>query len=254
MVNSRTELKEFLDEKFLFYNQPAFIENDPIIIPHLFSKKEDIEIAGFLAATLAWGQRPQIIAKSLSLISLMENEPSSFILYADERELKRFNHFVYRTFSSVDLLWFTYSLRFILKEYGSLENLFNEGYAKNQSIKEAIIHARNCFRKTDHMLRSEKHFADPANNSAAKRINLFLRWMVRSDEKGVDFGIWKSINAAHLMCPLDVHSGRIARELGLLHRSQNDWKAVEELTASLRQYDPSDPVKYDFALFGYGVR
>jgi uncharacterized protein (TIGR02757 family) len=253
MLKDFEYIRIFLEEKSGFYNSPSFITLDPISVPHRFQKKEDIEIAGFLAATLAWGQRPQIIAKSLSLISLMDNEPSSFILLANEKEFERFRHFVYRTFNSNDLLWFIHALRSVLTEYGTLENIFAEGYRKNQSIKEAIIHARNCFLRTHHLTRSEKHFADPANNSAAKRINLFLRWMVRSDEKGVDFGIWKSINQAHLMCPLDVHSGHVAREMGLLQRKQNDWKAVEELTANLRQYDPYDPVKYDFALFGNGV-
>lgn len=254
MVYTHDELKEFLEEKVLFYNQTSFIANDPICVPHLFTSKEDIEIAGFLAATLAWGQRPQIIAKTLSLIGLMDNEPSAFILNASVREFAKFNQFVYRTFNSTDLLWFIYNLRTIITEYGTLEYIFAEGYKNNHSVKEAIINARNCFLKTDHLVRSEKHFADPAKNSAAKRINLFLRWMVRSDEKAVDFGIWKSINPAHLMCPLDVHSGRVARELGLLHRTQNDWKAVEELTANIRLYDPADPVKYDFALFGSGVK
>jgi len=247
------QLEEFLEQKVHFYNQPSFIENDPVAIPHLFTQKEDIEIAGFLTATLAWGQRVTIIGKSHDLLNRMENAPFAFITNASEKEFGFLSTFVHRTFQGEDCNYFLHALQQIYKNEGGLETAFTAGYLNNQSIKESIHHFRELFFGFEHLHRTRKHVPDPMTGSAAKRINMYLRWMVRNDGNGVDFGIWKNINPAHLMCPLDLHSGRVARQLGLLTRKQDDWQAVEELTANLRTFDASDPVKYDFALFGAGV-
>lgn len=253
MTYSRDELKEYLEEKVIFYNQPTFIAEDPISIPHLFTKKEDIEIAGFLSATLAWGQRVTIINKSRELLKRMENSPFDFVSNASENETGTLSSFVHRTFQGEDCIYFLHALQQIYKNKGGLETAFTTGYLYNQSIKEAIHHFRELFFGFEHLNRTRKHIPDPVTGSAAKRLNMYLRWMVRKDNKGVDFGIWKNINPAHLMCPLDLHSGRVARQLGLLTRKQDDWQAVEELTANLRTFDAADPVKYDFALFGSGI-
>jgi uncharacterized protein (TIGR02757 family) len=247
------QLKEFLEEKALFYNQPSFIENDPIAIPHFFSKKEDIEIAGFLSATLAWGQRVTIIRKARELMVRMDNAPYDFIINASDKEIGSLSTFVHRTFQGEDCIYFLHALQQIYKKGGGLETAFTSGYINNQSVKESIHHFRGLFFGFEHLHRTRKHVPDPITGSAAKRINMYLRWMVRNDGNGVDFGIWKNINPAHLMCPLDLHSGRVARKLGLLTRKQDDWQAVEELTANLRTFDASDPAKYDFALFGSGI-
>lgn len=253
MKYSSSQLYDWLEEKSSFYNTPLFIENDPISIPHRFNKKEDIEISGFLAATLAWGQRVTIIKKSNELLNLMENVPHDFVMNASENELNRLKSFVHRTFQPDDCMYFIYALHEIYCQNSSLEKLFTEGYNKNHSIREAIFHFRERFFSCGHLSRTRKHVPNPMKGAAAKRINMFLRWMVRNDHKGVDFGIWKNISTADLMCPLDVHAGNIARSLGLLQRKQDDWLAVEELTANLSTFDPHDPVKYDFALFGTGV-
>jgi len=247
------QLYEFLEEKASFYNNPEFIEKDPVSIPHLFTKKEDIEIAGFLAATLAWGQRVTIINKSRELMNRMDNMPYKFVLNATEKEIGSMTSFVHRTFQGDDCIYFIHALTRIYKEYGGLETLFLQGYQVNQSIRESISGFREIFFSFDHLHRTRKHIPDPKKGSAAKRINMFLRWMVRNDENGVDFGIWKSIKTSDLLCPLDLHSGNIARKLGLLERKHDDWQAVEELTANLRLFDRADPVKYDFALFGTGI-
>jgi uncharacterized protein (TIGR02757 family) len=247
------DTKEFLETKFIKYCHPYFIQNDPISIPHLFTKKEDIEIAGFLTATLSWGQRVTIINKSRELMMRMDNAPYDYIKAASDKEIGSLLTFVHRTFQGEDCLYFIHALQHIYKFYGGLENVFITGYLPNRSIKESISNFRVLFFSFEHLQRTTKHVPDPMKGSASKRINMFLRWMVRRDSEGVDFGIWKSISPAHLMCPLDLHSGRIARKLGLLHRKYDDWQAAEELTARLRTYDPDDPVKYDFALFGIGV-
>lgn len=249
----QTELKPFLDSYVKKYNTLSFIKSDPISIPHCFSRKEDIEIAGFLSSTIAWGYRPTIVANTERLMNLMDNDPYAFVIHYGKNDTKKLLHFVHRTFNSEDLVFFLSSLRNIYKNHGGLENVFYEGYSYNMSIKESIINFRKIFFESDHFKRSEKHISDPGNNSAAKRINLFLRWMVRRDESGVDFGIWNKIKPSQLMCPLDLHSARTARKLGLLERKQNDWKAVEELTLRLRTLDANDPVKYDYALFGLGI-
>jgi uncharacterized protein (TIGR02757 family) len=251
MNDSKT--KHFLDTMFVRYNQPDFITNDPISIPHLFTKKEDIEIAGFLAATLAWGQRTTIINKSRELMTRLDNSPYEFIIKAGEKEIGKLSTFVHRTFQGEDCMYFMYALQKIYKLEGGLEAVFNSGYMVNRSIKESIGQFRKNFFRYEHLPRTCKHVPDTDKGSAAKRINMYLRWMVRNDSAGVDFGIWKSINTEDLRCPLDLHSGRVARRLGLLDRKYDDWQAVEELTANLRILDPIDPVKYDFALFGTGV-
>jgi len=249
---NKKELKEFLDEKAVFYNQPKFIESDPVQIPHLFTKKEDIEIAGFLVAIISWGNRKSIIANGNRLMDLMGNAPYHFITQYSESDAEKFSGFVHRTFNEVDLDYFVKALQNIYLNHGGLEKVFSD-LAEENSLQPAIHHFKKLFFSLPHPERTEKHISDPFKNSAAKRINMFLRWMVREGKTGVDFGIWKTISPSTLSCPLDVHSGNVARKLGLLKRKQNDAKAVSELDNELRKLDPKDPVKYDFALFGLGV-
>lgn len=246
------DLKDFLDEKVLLYNNFDFIESDPIAIPHQFSSKEDIEIAGFLAATIAWGNRKSIITNANKLMHLFGNAPLDFILSHKDHHLDRLDGFVHRTFNDVDLKTFVKALKNIYQNHNGLESVFAKN-ATSKSLQQSISDFKTLFFEIEHLPRTQKHISDPNKNSAAKRINMFLRWMVRQDSKGVDFGIWKTISPAALSCPLDVHSGNVARKLGLLQRSQNDGKAVAELDQSLRLLDPKDPTKYDFALFGLGV-
>ncbi len=246
-------LKEFLDSKVEKYNCPEFIETDPISIPHKFTLKEDIEIAGFLTATIAWGNRKAILKAANRLMQWMDNKPYDFILNHTEADLKPFEKFVYRTFNGADCVFFLKSLQNIFVKHGDIECVINSGYLPNKSIKEAINYFRELFFSLPHQKRTEKHFANVEKGSAAKRFNMYLRWMVRNDKKGVDFGLWKQIDMAELMMPLDVHSGTIARKLELLQRKSNDWRAVEELTRKLKLFDAHDPVKYDYALFGLGV-
>lgn len=249
---NNTELKEFLDIKVNQYNTLEFIDSDPVQIPHLFSKKEDIEIAGFLAATIAWGNRKSIINNANKMMGLLEQAPYDFILNHQDSDLKKLEPFVHRTFNGIDFITFVKALQHIYKNHNGLEAVFNK-HAKNSSLQEAIHHFKKTFFEIEHLARTQKHISDPLKNSAAKRINMYLRWMVRKDKQGVDFGIWKSLSAAQLSCPLDVHSGNVARKLGLLTRKQNDGKALAQLDKALRQLDAQDPVKYDFALFGLGV-
>lgn len=246
------EIRRLLDNSYLEFNRPGFIPDDPISIPHRFSKKEDIEIAGFFAAILAWGKRKTIIRNAEKLMNWMDHEPGRFIMEFQEKDLKPFASFVHRTFNGDDCLYFLYALQDLYKYHGGLEHAFSNG-EKGTNAKQAIMNFRRLFLLTPHLSRSEKHLANPEKNSSAKRINMFLRWMVRNDDRGVDFGIWNSLSPASLMCPLDVHTATISRKIGLLTRKQNDWKAVEELTGNLKKFDPDDPVKYDLALFGLGV-
>lgn len=249
---NKSELQSFLDEKVDLYNNPNFIESDPIQIPHSFSLKEDIEIAGFLAATIAWGNRKMIINNAKKMMDLMGNSPYDFIMNHQEHDLERLEHFVHRTFNATDFVTFVKSLQRIYTYHGGLEAVF----AQNQephSMQKSISEFKKIFFEIEHLNRTQKHISDPLNNSAAKRINMFLRWMIRNDNRGVDFGIWKTIPTSILSCPLDVHSGNVARKLGLLTRKQNDGKALAELDTQLRLLDANDPVKYDFALFGLGV-
>ena len=251
---SDAELKEFLEEKAALYNQPVFIETDPISIPHQFSKPEDIEIAGFYTATIAWGYRPNIIKNANWLMNLMDNSPADFIRDAGNNEISRLKDFVHRTFNGDDCVSFFYALRHIYLHYGGLGSLFERLYNSHKDMKETLIEFRRIFFGAPRQLmRTGKHVADVSRNSSAKRLNMFLRWMVREDNKGVDFGMWKGIPASALYLPLDLHTGNVARRLGLITRRQNDWKAVEEVTAKLQHFDPADPVKYDFALFGLGI-
>jgi uncharacterized protein (TIGR02757 family) len=254
MQNTMTtsELKSFLDEKVALYNHPKFIESDPIQIPHLFTSKEDIEIAGFLSATISWGNRKMIVQNSHKLMGLMGNAPYDFIMSHTEDDLDRLENFVHRTFNSIDLITFVKGLQHIYKNHNGLEAVFAL-HQEDSSLQKSIHEFKKIFFEIDHQHRTEKHISDPLNNSAAKRINMFLRWMIRQDANGVDLGIWKSIAPSKLSCPLDVHSGNVARKLGLLTRKQNDGKALAELDNQLRQLDAFDPVKYDFALFGLGV-
>lgn len=247
------ELKDFLNFKSDKYNSPAFIETDPISVPHLFSKKEDIEIIGFLTATISWGQRPTILKNARKLAIWMDDAPYDFITRFTKNDVIPFKKFVHRTFNGDDTVSFLYSLQHVYRKYGGLENVFSSALSKGNSMPQAIADFKRVFFEIKHPERTEKHVSDPMKNASAKRINMFLRWMVRNDGKGVDFGIWKSINPSQLFIPLDLHSGATARNLNLLLRKQDDWKSVSELTGNLRRFDPEDPVKYDFALYGLGV-
>tara|TARA_R110000796_G_scaffold88850_6_gene192097 strand:+ start:167031 stop:167795 length:765 start_codon:yes stop_codon:yes gene_type:complete len=246
------ELKAFLDEKVVQYNHPTFLESDPIQIPHTFTKKEDIELSAFLTATISWGNRKSIITNAKKMMALLDEAPFDFVMNYQEDDLARFNSFVHRTFNGEDISFFIKSLRNIYQNHEGLETVF-KSKSKNHTLQPAISAFKKVFFEIPHPKRTTKHVSDPLKNSAAKRINMFLRWMVRDNATGVDFGIWKSISPAYLSCPLDVHSGNVARKLGLLNRKQNDAKALAELDQNLRKLDPNDPVKYDFALFGLGV-
>ncbi|MEZ5147511.1 MAG: TIGR02757 family protein [Bacteroidales bacterium] len=252
MIDHKT-LKVFLDEKHDQYNRPEFITDDPISVPHLFTQKEDIEIAGLLTATIAWGNRRSIINNAKALLRRTDFAPFDFVKNSSEADLEVFANFVHRTFNGSDCIYFWKALQNIYNNHGGLESVFHKGFEKELSIKSAISHFRNIFFSMDHPEHVRKHVADPEKNASAKRLNMFLRWMARGDDRSVDFGLWKKIPASALMCPLDVHTGNVGRKLGLLSRKANDWKSVEELTEGLRNFDPNDPVKYDFALFGLGI-
>ncbi|MDO9553202.1 TIGR02757 family protein [Rhodonellum sp.] len=249
------DLKEFLDQKVLQFNQHGFIALDPISIPHMFSKKQDIEIAGFFAAVLAWGQRKTIINKSLELFEMMDNAPHDFILNHSEEDLKPFLNFKHRTFNDIDTLYFLAFFKWHYQKHESLENAFLIGWKDEPNIMGQLLTNFHdyFFQLEDAPQRTRKHIATPKRKSACKRINMFLRWMVRSDDKGVDFGIWNTIKPNQLICPCDLHVDRVGRKLGLITRKQTDWQTAVELTDKLRGFDPEDPVKYDFALFGLGV-
>lgn len=247
-----TDLKDYLEEKTAFYNNPGFITHDPISIPRRFSNPQDIEISGFLSASIAWGQRPVILKNATALLQRMDFAPHQFILNFTGKDLIPFRSFVHRTFNGTDCIFFMKSLQNIYRKKKSLQYFFDTHNTHSKDLRQNINDLRNFFFSIPGEPRTGKHFANPDRGSAAKRINMFLRWMIRKDIAGVDFGIW-NISPSILTCPLDVHSGRIARHLGLLQRSQNDWQAATELTENLRRFDPADPVKYDFALFGIGV-
>jgi len=249
---NRTELKEFLDTKVIEYNNPKFIETDPIQIPHQFTFKEDIEISAFLTATIAWGNRKMIIRNAKRMIELLGNSPYDFVINHKEHHLYELNSFVHRTFNGTDFKYFIIALQHIYNDHNGLEAIFST-HAKPDSLQYAIHQLKLIFFEIEHPLRTQKHISDPIKGSAAKRINMFLRWMVRKDNANVDFGIWQALSPSQLSCPLDVHSGSTARKLGLLKRKQNDARALQELDRNLRMLDVDDPVKYDFALFGLGV-
>jgi uncharacterized protein (TIGR02757 family) len=252
MIIIRSELKEFLEEKADKYNCPDFITDDPISIPHRYSRKEDIEISGFLAASIAWGNREMILRNANRIMEIMDNSPYDFIINSEMTDIERAKGFVHRTFNSTDLIYFLKALKYIYKTKGGLRAIIEQNIAED-SLKPAIHKLFTVFFELPHEKRTERHVSDPFKGSAAKKLNMFLRWMIRKDNRGVDFGIWKRVDPSMLFIPLDIHSGNTARRLGLLSRKINDWKAVEELTSVLREFDPADPVKYDFALFGLGV-
>lgn len=246
------ELKIFLDEKADHYNRSFFIETDPIQIPHLFSKKEDIEIAGILTALIAWGQRKTIIKNSRSIVERMDYSPHDFILNFKDSDLQYFDGFVHRTMNEEDIKTILKGVQHIYTNHGGLESVFQK-HKSNNSLQNAITNFKSVLLEIPHEKRVTKHISDPQKGSPAKRINMFLRWMIRKDQHGVDFGIWESISPSILSCPLDVHTANVSRKLSLLTRKQNDQKALLELDNNLRQFDPKDPVKYDFALFGLGA-
>lgn len=241
-------LREALERSVDKYNRKSFIEEDPISIPHSFTRKEDIEIAAFLTSTISWGNRKSILVSANRLMEYMDCSPYDFVMNAQPEDFKGWKPSIHRTFMKEDVAYFVQSLRRMYVENGGMEGVFTEGFSLGNS-KEGIEFFRNKFIGNE-AHRAWKHVASPERNSTAKRINMFLRWMVRNDKRGVDFGMWKGISPSQLSIPLDVHSGRTARLFGLLTRTQSDWKAVEELDGNLRMYDSADPVKYDFALFG----
>jgi len=249
------KLRAFLDRKAAEYDAPAFIEPDPVCIPHAFTRKQDIEIAGFFASIFAWGNRRTIINKSFELMELMDHSPFLFIRDHSEKDLKRMLSFKHRTFNVTDLLYFILFLKHHYRESDSLETAFSQWMHRDDEDTRKGLEGFHdyFFSLPDAPTRTKKHIATPARNSSCKRLNMYLRWMVRKDDRGVDFGIWKKIQPAQLVCPIDVHVARVATRLGLLKRRQVDWQAAVELTGVLRQLDASDPVKYDFALFGLGV-
>src|SRR5436189_540379 len=245
------ELKTYLDKNVDEYNQPSFIKNDPISIPHLFTKKQDIEIAGFFAAIFSWGNRTTIINKSRELLNLMGKQPYEFCINHSPTDLKKLRSFKHRTFNTDDLYYFIDFFCRHFKEHDSLETAF---FPKvDMSTEEGLNHFKQYFFAYDHLKRTEKHISSPLQKSTCKRVNMFLRWMIRNDKRGVDFGLWKNIKPSALICPIDVHVARVARKMGLIKRKQTDWQTALELTEALRKLDKDDPVKYDFALFSLGV-
>jgi uncharacterized protein (TIGR02757 family) len=257
MKENTASLKTFFDEKVMRYNQPAFIKGDPVCIPHLFTKQADIEIAGLFAAVFAWGNRTTIINKSKELMKLMGDAPYEFCLHHSEKDLQSLVQFKHRTFNTSDLLYFIEFLKYHYTYHSSLEDAFLKfpaGSGEDKKIEQSLIHFHNYFFSFEHVPnRTKKHIATPYKGSTCKRLNMYLRWMVRKDKHGVDFGIWKKIKPSELICPIDLHVARVAKRFDLLHRKQIDWQAAVELTRYLRTLDPLDPVKYDFALFGLGV-
>ena len=248
---NNNDLLDFLDRKVEEYNQPSFIKDDPISIPRLFTKKQDIEIAGFFAAVFSWGNRTTIINKSKELMQLMDNAPSDFCLDHSPKELKALTGFTHRTFNATDLLYFIEFFKYHYSKHKSLETAFAK---HGNTVEEMLTGFHHYFFSLEYIpARTKKHIATPERRSSCKRLNMFLRWMVRRDDKEVDFGIWENISPAQLICPIDLHVARVARRLGILKRTQTDWQAALELTQYLRTLDKNDPVKYDFALFNLGV-
>ena len=251
-VSTIVDLKDFLDAKVEQFNRRGFIENDPISIPHQYKKKQDIEIAGLFASVLAWGQRATIINKTKELMGMMDNAPHDFLLHHREKDLHHFAKFKHRTFNGTDTLYFIEFLSGYYKGKDSLEDAFlsPEGSANTEP---GLINFHNLFFSIDHPERTTKHIATPERKSACKRMNMYLRWMVRKDNNGVDFGLWKRISPTQLVCPCDVHVERVARKLDLIRGKLMNWQTALELTENLKKLDPLDPVKYDFALFGLGI-
>ncbi len=247
------ELKDILDELWLRYDTPDFIESDPISIPHSFTSQLDREVSGFLTATIAWGNRKAIVKSANRMMDYLDRAPYDFVVGASEREIAGLGSYVHRTFNGVDLECFVRSLGRICREHGSLGEWFQKDWQERGDMRRVLADFHREFFAAEHPQRSEKHLSSIEKGAACKRLNMYLRWMVRPDSRGVDFGYWRGIPTSALYLPLDLHSGNMARELGILSRRQNDWKAVEEVTAQLREADAEDPVKYDFALFGVGI-
>jgi uncharacterized protein (TIGR02757 family) len=256
-INSSADLKKFLDTKVIQFNNPSFIKDDPVCIPHLFSKKQDIEIAGFFSAIFAWGIRKTIIRKSKAVLQIMDNAPYDFCLHHSGEDLMRVERFCHRTFNDTDLLYFISFFKFHYSKHQSLEvGFFNDKTIKqfNNVVESSLNYFYEYFFSLEDIpSRTKKHIASPQKKSTCKRLNMYLRWMVRNDGKGVDFGIWKKISPSQLICPVDVHVARVAKHFNLIKRNQVDWLAAIELTEALKKFDKQDPVKYDFALFGLGV-
>lgn len=247
-------LKNLLDEKVRLYNQPSFIKGDPIVVPHRFTKRQDIEIAGLFAAVLAWGNRTTIINSTNKIMQWMDDTPHDFIVNHQDTDLKKMLGFAHRTFNATDLLYFIYFLRYHYSQYNSLEDAFvPDATYEHETVEQALIHFHNYFFSIEHPERTRKHIATPARKSACKRINMYLRWMVRTDNHGVDFSLWKKISPRQLVCPLDVHVGRVAFRLRLIRNEKSDWQNALSLTQSLRELNPEDPAVYDYALFGLGA-
>ncbi len=247
------QLGPFLEEKYELYHRPKFIETDPVQIPHRFTVKEDIEISAFLTSTISWGQRPSIIKNAWKLMGIMSYSPYRFLMEEGLSDSSFLDGFVHRTFNSQDCFFFLKSLKNIYLNHGGLEKVFADGFRNTGTIFGTIAYFRRIFLELPHEPRVCKHVSDVERGASAKRINMFLRWMVRNDPKKIDFGFWTKIPVSSLMLPLDVHTGNVSRALGLLTRRSNDWKAVEEVTLNLRSFDPFDPVRFDYALFGSGV-
>jgi uncharacterized protein (TIGR02757 family) len=252
---NKQKLKDFLDRKVDEYNQPSFISTDPVSIPHRFKQKQDVEIAGLFAAIFAWGNRKGIIQKCTDLLQRMDNAPYDFIKYHEEQHLKQLLGFKHRTFNDTDLLYFVSFLQHHYRQHTSLEPAFSKWMeAGDADTENALNGFYRYFFSLEHVpLRTHKHIASPEKKSTCKRLSMFLRWMVRHDAHGVDFGIWKKLQPAQLVCPVDLHVARVARRFQLLQRQQTDWLAAVELTTNLKRLDPDDPVRYDFALFGLGI-
>ena len=250
-----TDLRNFLEKNVKKFNQPDFIDLDPISIPHQFQKLQDIEIIGFWIAMLSWGQRKTILSKGAELIDLMDGAPHDFILNHSEKDRMRFEHFKHRTFQYTDSLYFLSFFQWYYQNNDSLESAFSDGMKKGDlDVENGLIHFHELFFSLEDVpKRTKKHVSTPIRKSRCKRLNMFLRWMVRKDQNGVDFGLWHSIKPSQLLMPLDLHVERVARKYELLIRKQTDWLAVLELTSALRQFDPNDPVKYDYALFGMSI-
>lgn len=249
-----TELKYILNEKAAFYNRPSFIDKDPIIIPHSYNRLQDIEISGLFAAVLAWGNRTTIINNCRKLMGWMDNAPYDFIVNHRDTDLKPFMHFVHRTFNATDLLYFISFLSNHYQQHESLEDAFvpADTYPE-ETVEQALVHFHDTFFAGEHPQRTQKHIPTPQRKSACKRINMYLRWMVRKDNAGVDFGLWHKIQPRQLVCPLDVHVARVAHRLGLLDENKANWQSALHLTSQLRELNPEDPAVYDFALFGLGM-
>ncbi len=250
---SCSELRDLLEELHDRYNNRAFIEPDPISVPHSFSATLDREIAGFLASTIAWGNRKAIVKSAHRMMQYMDNAPADFVLNASDSELEHLRSYVHRTFNGEDFQTFVFGLRHVIQTWGSVGGFFEQSYGRSGDLRVSLSEFRQEFFRHDHNSHAEKHVSSIDRGAACKRLCMYLRWFVRHDERGVDFGLWRKIPMSALYLPLDLHTGRMGRQLGLLRRKQDDWKAVEEITAKLRELCPDDPVRYDYSLFGLGI-